>query len=477
MDKPISLGLLKMEYPVSSDIFHIALAESLYDVNNPKARRVFQKTGPSGSSQVLETLPVHDPDPNSGWALWMQSLDAAQIDVHNVSEREVVADALLNSLKGVRPESSKSVVAIPISPMTALLQNRKGVANRDSPPNFAKDLEQLYVLGGGSPGGVANGWKASMKIRLQCDPLAKAVEKAVESSLLSGFAPTEKNTPPDPPFDHPSDLVDLISSWNAAGEIVTPMAWFVQKWDEITSEDWVRALPARRWVDWASTVLRHGFAFGVLWQSHFYRKLVELVMEPSATVDERSLKACATSAGMLLNWPAAGLSPSSSAVTIKREVELGVRATNHFGTLEFPGGTDVLSAVTAMKSDPDSRKSLSEALLSKAGAARVNNNWEAIRYALLRRVENGTDADHYGLFRVSKNNWLYVDPGAEWISVMASLEAGAPGGRTTASQLHSGLNQLGINIKLTELLRHVESSGLAELAADADQAVVVKAAF
>jgi hypothetical protein len=71
---------------------------------------------------------------------------------------------------------------------------------------------------------------------------------------------------------------------------------------------------------------------------------------------------------------------------------------------------------------------------------------------------------------------LVPEPGAEWIVVMASLTAGV-GKSTTVGKVMADLNSLGIDMSLPELLRLVEVCGLAELTADADQAVIVDSAF
>ena len=472
--KPFDLGLQRPEYVANPDVLLVSLAHSMYELQlgNDQAL-VFQNMRKGKAAKSLtfrETFPY-----GAGFENWRTALDAAGFEAHEAGILDVVAEALVESLKNVHSERAKSQTSIPITPMTSLLQNVSGIVGKRGAANFAVILEQIQLLSAASDSTVAERWFGALQERLNVDSLASAMDDAVRSSLLKDLHPQVRHGAVS--TSHLLPASDLVSQIQRSPNGLTPMHWFENAWGKVTSPDWVEALPARRWVDWASTVLRHGFAFGYLWEAHFYRRLAELVLQPkSVDVVDADLDNCINASGKLFTWRDSQLAPASRALSIRQELLLGLRARRFFHGEEFASGTSLLDATRELHDDEQRRSELRRHLADPRVPSMDKNCWESVKYALLVRPGAGERRDHYGLCRAN-SSWLYADPGAEWVVVMASLCAPEPKSATTAGTLLKELNRLGINVGLRELLRHVEASGLAELAADADQAVIIETAF
>ena len=470
--KPFDLGLLRPEYVANPDVFLVSLAQSMYELQleNDEAL-VFQNMRKEKKSlSFRETIPS-----GSSFESWRAALNEAGFDAHDARVLDVVAEALVESLRNVHSERAKSQTSIPITPMTSLLQNVSGIVGKRGAANFAVILEQIQSLSAAADTAVAERWYRALEERLKVDSLASAIDNAVRGSLLRELNPQARHDGVSTSNLLPA--TDLVARIQAIPDAATPMHWFEETWGRVTSREWVEALPARRWVDWSSTVLRHGFAFGYLWEARLYRQLAELVLLPkSADIDETDLDNCISASGKLLTWRDSDLAPASRALSVRQELLLGLRARRFFYGQEFDLGTSLLDATQQLHDDEQQRGELRRSLADTRLPSMDKNCWESVKYALLVRPGAGERRDHYGLCRAN-GSWLYADPGAEWVVVMASLCAQSPNSSTTAGALLQNLNRLGINVGLRELLRHVEASGLAELAADADQAVIIETAF
>ena len=85
--------------------------------------------------------------------------------------------------------------------------------------------------------------------------------------------------------------------------------------------------------------------------------------------------------------------------------------------------------------------------------------------------------DHYGLIRLTSNNWFVVEPATEWTAVVVSLSISEPGGSATVSDLRGELAKIGLRPNDKEMIRHLVAAGLAVGSADAEGALVVNSAF
>ena len=483
-DNALKLGLNRPEYLANPDLLLVALAGRCFSMQVPAGEAlVYRNIRPQTSGGTLhyrETSPLANREEKL--SEWTETLEDCGILTYD-RDLSDVARALAASMVSSGAERSLSVNALPITAHTSLLQQPSGMMRKKGPPNFALILEQLYALGAPEASSVSGLWNTAVTRRLEIDPLAQSVDAAVARSLLAGLEVNRS----EPGWEVGQRLDQLqfgplstsILNWTKELKgnrtFGTPMVWFERNWGRITSTAWVEALPARRWVDWASTVLRHALAFGFLWEARFFGQLSALVLSPDALITEDSLRDCLNSSSGLLSWRDSDLDRGSRAVSLKQDVIRGLRAMRFFEAYESSDGDDPIATLNEIRRNPEYRQNLKTQFADRQKFPRDENMWEAIRYALLIRNEVGVLADHYGLLRAN-HSWLYPDPGAEWVVVMASLCAG-PDGYTTAGALLSELNLLGIDVSLPELLRLVEASGLADLAADADDAVIIESAF
>jgi hypothetical protein len=104
---------------------------------------------------------------------------------------------------------------------------------------------------------------------------------------------------------------------------------------------------------------------------------------------------------------------------------------------------------------------------------------EFVRYLLLARSSNDAasdEADFYYLARSDRRR-TWIEPGPEWVVVVASLAAGEPAGRCTLSKVAREVRQLGVQVDRTTLVSLLEGVGLTQDSPDADEAVVVNSGF
>ncbi|MCC3302158.1 hypothetical protein [Arthrobacter sp. zg-Y895] len=414
------------------------------------------------------TLRATEPVTHEGLAEFGEALKES--GVRSQVAPEVLARAVLNSVVGVRAEKSGKQPATPITPGLALLQNMRGLQGSKNPPDLARIMETMYLLGGGAEqdtsGGMTTRWVGAATARMEMDSLLRALDEAVNGSLLG--KPREEVSPKKPgaPF---------------AGSILagTPYSWLARSWDTLTSRTWVEALPARVWVDWATTVLRLGLGMGFLWEAAWYETIArKLLKGESPALEEELFDWLTPQVGEILPWK------SSRSTTSVRDVAPVLSWRIHRGDRirrilfeeleDYPDGETYAQAWERLLSNPELRSELTAALGSKEKGA--NNAWEAVKYALLTRDATGPSADYYGLLR-SNGRYMTVEPGTEWVAVVASLACGAPGHQSNVGAVMDSLAELGMQPELSDLVALLERAGLARGSADADQAVIVQSAF
>ena len=390
--------------------------------------------------------------------------------VTSMESPEMMAEAVLNSISGIQAERGQQQPATPLSPAIALLQNTRGLASKRNPPDLGQILETLYQLGGGGKGeaSLTARWLRAAEQRLQSDRLLNAIDRAVDNTLL-----------PSPRFLDTSHC--KLGPFLAAPLPTTPYSWLTRSWDTLTSDEWVEALPARVWVDWATTVLRLGYGMGFLWEAAWYEMMAKKLLsdeQPPAGENAQFVDWLASSVGEVLPWKSSrSLTSVRDVASLKWRVQKAGKIRKLLDKkLGNASSSESLAVQWAdLSSDKELHNELTIALGSKEPAA-TNLVWEAIRYALMTREVAGDSADYYGLLS-SNGRYLTVDPGTEWIAVVASLACGSPGTTSNVSEVMTSLMELGTQPELTELVRLLERAGLARGSADADQAVIVESAF
>ncbi|MHB1171112.1 MAG: hypothetical protein ACYCZY_01180 [Lacisediminihabitans sp.] len=380
----------------------------------------------------------------------------------------ILAEAVLNSVAGVRVEKSGSQPASPITPAFALLQNIRGLQGVRNPPDLAEILETLYELGSrpdGNSSGVADLWLTASQHRMAIDELSRLLDGAVDESILGNLRT---------PRHHVSS--NRATPWR--GELDgSPFEWFKEAWDTLTQDVWVEALPARVWVDWATTVLRLALGLGYLWESAWYDALARQIIgtDKIAWPDVRGRM------GAIIPWKSsrAGKVALDVAPQLSWRVFRGDQIRGHLSNWvdshEASQG-DFESVGYAMRNDVAFSEKLVTTISSNSSTPAGKNLWEAVKYALKTRDASGAHADYYGLLRTNAR-YLTVDPGTEWIAVVASLSCGTPGGSADVGRVLLTLEKMGMRPELSDLIALLEKAGIARGSADADQGVIVQSAF
>lgn len=461
------LPMNRPQYVSVPEGFISALAWKLFEwdrssTNGTLPLALMYKTIESTSSKYYELISTAPKKEN--YSLFGDALKANGLGPEKLSS-SVLGEAVANSVAGIKSEGGKGQAASPISPGFALLQNMRGIQKAGNPPDLAEILETLYKLGLPSgaavSGGVATRWKTASDRRLQSDLLLSAMDRAARAELLG----------------HGLHInVQDVSVVQGRGWFrKTPFDWFVRSWDRLTDPVWVDALPARVWVDWATTVLRLAVGLGFLWESAWYEYVGR------AIVGEKDVTWQELHSGMpdCLPWKSSKGTQSvrDVASVLKWRVNKGTGVRRVLDAwLKGPGNDELSFAAGWQKmiADRSLRTELTEALASREQPG--TNSWEAIKYALQTRDSSGPFADYFGMLR-QNGRFLTVEPGTEWITVVASLACGEPGNETNVGELMTDLREMGLNPELSDVVALLERAGLARGSADADQGVIIRSAF
>lgn len=469
----IILPLNRPQYVSVPEAFISSLA---WKVHDHRAKEVSENGVPVGymfksETSGTATLKVRSTAPEG------QKLVAYghQLVVHGLATNakyEVdLASAVLNSVAGVQAEKSKSQAASPVTPAFALLQDMRGFQRTKNPPDLGGILEALFRLGLKEDDGTTTAarlWLNAANKRCEIDPLLSALNNATKAALLEAGYPEHLED---------DDLARTRAPEHNQGGLFagTPFTWFAKAWQKLTSDEWVKALPARVWVDWATTVLRLALGQGFLWEAAWYETVARRILsgKPGNWSEVRE------QVPEILPWKS-----SRSSVAV-RDVAPLLSWRVHRGSklrkiledwLESHQAAhkDFAAVLGAMSEDEELRGSLTLALGS--GERSAVNTWEAVKYALLTRDASGPFADYYGLLR-SNGRFLTVEPGTEWMAVVASLACDGPGKTSDVATLMLSLEELGLTPEAGDLIQLLEKAGLARGSADADRGVIIESAF
>jgi hypothetical protein len=475
-----TLGLRRPEYISSPEALISSLAWTLNGSQraideDSSIGRVFLAIGEGSIAKHVRRV-EHHPRTTEEFRVLGDALKCAGMMPDDL-DPVLVAEGTLNSIAGIRPTRGKSQAVSPLTPHLALLQNTRGLTGKRNPPDIAFYLQQLFSLGAPTTremlpanGSVARLWLEAARERLKLDDLLNVVDKAVQEALLHGLSLEFSSEPRM--RDHLS--VALIGS----GE--TPCTWFRAHWTVLTSKEWVEALPARVWTDWALTVLRLAVGMGYLWEAHWYNELAKTVIAPPTAPVPGPAQIIA-GIDEVLPWRARRASVSIRDVSSRLKLVI-TRGQLIRETLDALNKADPDLAASSfeegilkLRSNVEVREQLREALLRRD--SKKSTVWETVRYALLTRDDSAAQADYYGLLRMNGPRYLIVEPGTEWIAVVASLSAGSPGGTTNLGELLQSLEALGLKPDMTDVIDLLERAGLARGSADADQGVMVSSAY
>jgi len=434
---------------------------------------------------------------------WSRQLPDSGFKVFSQLEAEILGESVLDALRAPKAEDAKSRLAVPLTPAIALLQNNRGISRAASPVNWAFVIEMMYRLGATTSHSGSSVtrrlWTAMDELSRQ-DSLLRATDQFIQRSLLPIQVLDrlkELNSAPDEHLQVDPRLVGVVPVLPSFTQ--TPFFWFHNNWNALTSSAWVGALSSRRWLAWATTVLRAGIGFGYLWEARWYevlsREVIDLNANPNREPKSIEQLLRDTMKSPLTVWLPTGSSVSDRDVSSRllklvqrgHGLEAGFR--RFFDDTE-KSDPDLLnqSATTGLRILSENKQLISaiESVWSGAKAGESGGAWEAIKYVLLSRKSSSGQVrddynqqrDFYGfLSQHRKSKYLFVEPSTEWIAVIASLVRNDPATIVTLKPVREAMNCLGLQPSVDVLTACLEAAGLARSAPDADTGVKVASAF
>ena len=450
---------------ISSLAWRIASVPSWKGMTNGKPIGLVYGREDTGSAKIdiKRTNPNLDTTQQTAWR-------EAINDNFDVSSSYEVGDAFVSALKGVASPRMKSQSATPITKHSALLQNTVGVFNKQGPPDIGAIIERMFQMGrpDDDDSSASQRWLSAMNCRNRIDPLLGRLDDTIREGILP------KDAPDDAFIESPFVDWGHVSS---GFSVDTPFSWLNHNWSLVTSEKWVEALPPRRWVDWATTVLRTGFAMCLLWEMRWYQELSAALLGPS-DVEQNDVADAVRLGAPLLDWRATneGDSLRDIAEPVRAIIAQGVAIRYALDgpniRYDAPTFSDQVHELRKNQELMDALKESSKASFT----SKANSMWESIKYTLIVRSEDGEQSDHYGIIK-TRGRFSVVEPASEWIACMASLSCSRPNSIGSLGDLSKSLSALGFRPSRNLLLSSVEKVGLARGAADADQAVEIESAF
>lgn len=466
--RSVVLGLPRPQYVPVPEGFVSALAAHVYEVDygvDPGGAKLAVAYQTAKAGQRSKTLRYHATRPTGpDLSRFAKTLEDAGLVAED--DQTVLAEAFAAAVAGVSSKEGRGRAAVPMGPALALAQDLRGLMGTAGPPDLGAILERFFAMGAPAEAdgteGAGDLWTRATARRRDIDPLVRSIEQALGAVIYTqGPAPKSGRIAP---------------CENGQGAFAnTPFSWFHETWTKLCRDEWVDALPARVWVDWANTVLRLAFGMGYLWEVAWYETVARAVIQGDP-VDEEQLR---RHVGSLLPWPATSAATSVrdvAASTKRRAMRSGeIREVLRKWVEKFGDPSTCDEQLTGMVVDSQLKADLSGAM-TNSGATN-QNLWEAINYALLTRAGTGVDTDHYGLLRKQGPRWSVIDPGVEWLAAVATLACPAPGTSTNVGQLLRQLGALGLRPEMGDIVARLERAGIARGSADADQAVEIRGAF
>lgn len=530
--RDLILKINRPQYAPNPEVFISSMAWRLVDETlisgwvrigdpDPKKRKnialIYETTPLDSEPRDLKYITTRPDHGEEALLRWRQSLEDNELSFEpNVKDG---ARSIADALRGVSIEKSKRQAATPLSPHIALLQNSRGIFAKNSPPDFALIIEQLFALGNLSraadpaePVAVSDSaiglWYVAMRKRLRFDWLLSQIDRSIKGSIENHPLNQPRINETKPLFpdvdDEASVLVPRMEYMEKLSTINlgpnTPFAWFNDAWRNLTDEKWLKALPARRWVDWATTVLRMAFGFAYIWEAAWYQALASAITSPSTEFNHEEKCLYGVHAGaknseridldfvlctskltnhIAMPWKDADLGVSfrdvASTVRLALSRGLKIRQILDAAIQELPE-MSIEETLYELRKNDRVKKELTDALKEKY-LNQTKSLYEAVKYTLLIRNQNGESADFYGLLKTVKPRFTIIEPATEWIAAISSLAINTPGGHGSLGTLRTSLERLGLRPTVAELTRYLEVAGLAESAADADTAVALVSAY
>lgn len=429
----------------------------------------------------VETMPaVH----GTRWDKLAANLSES-LALPNQEAAEKAARIFLQDLVGNVPARAVSRSIVPFNAFTALMQDPAGMVGTKNPPNFALMMRRMFVLGNG--GGDA--------ARLLADAYRWINENHKNDWITSA---TSTITPAEIYIAAASLLTeeDAVSQFNTELPVWlinerTPFTWFANAWQNLMQGKWKEKMPRRRWVDWASCILRTALGTGYVFELNFYYQLVLALTNDMAETDaaERALSRHAN----FFTWDAfSSVSTRDVASRIKKVCQRGTACRafiqeqaaeddpcpRPYDYIADPKGPEnwIRDARAWLGNDEAKQERVRQAI---AGAKNrtANNAQETINFALLDRGDQSSNEDLYSLIRKRGRRYSVVEPGQEWFVVVASMQARDASESTRVADVIAALDAIGVTAGYNTIVDELERVGLSRTSHDADDAIEVAAAF
>lgn len=511
----IHLGLRRPEYVPSVEIVISELVGQLVDVDpkcwvtspqSPNVEELSKKKVGLVYESLDEALPTRvqliqtRPLSREALSMWLGETENSGLSLEEGTDSLAFAAALFDSLRGPKAKDAKRRIVLPMSPALAVLQDARGLSGRENPPNTATIVEQIYRLGAENIGeeclAIEKLWSAMLQL-LRDDPLLRSIDESVGRGVLPReIAESLKSVDGNRFKELGSSIkrslpVPIAFSTN-------PFRWFHTSWNRLMSPEWTSAMSSRRWLAWATSLIRTGVGLAYLWEARWYeavaREVIRLSEDPSRTPREHGQLMAEIEMSPTVNWleSSRGTSDRDISGRLKKLVYRGNGVAGKLGSyiesLELRDRTLLgLSFIEGMKilsADQNLVEDLRDIWDGRA-PDRSKNTWELVRYLLMSRsnddVQSRSEAaeqrDFYGLFRKSGTRYLFVEPSTEWVAVLASLTRKSPNDPATLSDVLEDLRRLGLRPSVDTVTTCLEATGLARSAPDADVGIMVASAF
>lgn len=454
-------------------------------------RLVPKRLDRSKSKEIVETFPAIE-------QIKLEDL------IGNQEEYASAVMPLLFSLQAPQARGDKSIAVVPIHPDVAVFQTLHGLVNKESPADLAKIIEAVGWLGG------SEGYGSVAAVFLEA--LSNKNNEGIDQGLTGFLNGMISSIAQRAWQELPGTENESSSTWrpvlpqpidDSRGKSLmghryhnTPFYWFWEKWSTLCnpSNQWVETLPTRRFVDWATCILRTGLSFAYLWEANFFIFLQDVIRKELEQRKTNSMVTTSTDAlnSMLLNGAVlASIEPLNTPTSqkdiwpaLKILLARGYEIRNSIIKLLTDSQVDDndllviidkwLDSVTISDLEELSRPTRIESKTAE-------NAREFVRYLLRPRSsddDTADQADFYFLARTNKkadNFWL--QPGPEWFVVITSLLSTTPGGTCSLGTLLNDLQRLGIRVDRSVLIEILEDAGLTTDSPDADDALIIASGF
>lgn len=440
-------------------------------------------------SEIIETFPI-----------------AEQVNIRDIVSSDVGSSsplmALLNSIQAPRSRGDKSTTVVPIHPDLIIFQTLHGLVNKPSPADLSQIIETIGWLGGASGEyQVAYRYLEAVKNNYSIDEgftgFLNGMITILAERTWSQFPRDEDNYPDDWPSPKPNQSNDEIpDSLIGKNHEFTPFHWFWEKWCILCDpkNGWNKVLPARRFVDWATCILRTGLSFSYLWESNLYILIQDVIRDElnerksglNASLAKNELEAMLTYGARLVSIEPLATPASQKDIwpifssLLARGYEIRESFRKEAGGFDEQDQEGLVDVITRWVQSLPLSDLENLAKSPKIQSESADNAKEFVRYLLRPRLSDDDTADQsdfYHLTRSNKARNVWLQPGPEWFVVITSLLSGKPGGNCTLGLLLDDLRKLGIRVDRSVLIELLEEVGLSTDSPDADNALVISSGF